>query len=140
MFNSTNLKNELVQYEYDTDYENEHDFDTEYIDKDPIDDFLSNYADNIIDLYYEIIHLFPYVLNDMNSSHLTSFIINHNYSNNYSFIHENYAKKYNKKMVNLFENEFELEIIESLKMVNNYTYNTITYDDWLYFLYNFANL
>jgi hypothetical protein len=136
MLDSTNLKKEFIQLEYDTDYENEYDFDTEYTEKDPIDEFLSNYTDDIIDLYYEIIHLFPYVLNNMNSSHLMSFIINHNHNH----IYENYTKKYNKKRLDLFENNFELEIIESLKKVNNYTYNIITYDEWLYFLYNFANV
>jgi len=141
MINNTNFKKEF-QYEYDINYENDNDIDTEYMHdtyEDPIDIFISNYTDTIIDLYYEIMNQFPYVLNSMNSSHLMSFIIHHNYhTQNY-----NYNRRSNKKKFDIFESEFKIEIIESLKSINKYSYNpyhSITYDDWLYFLYSFASI
>jgi len=134
-----NIKKECIQTEYDNHYENDYDIDFENINEiyeDPIDTFISDYTDDIIKLYYEIIHQFPYVLNNMSSSHLMSFIINHNHNYN----NNRYTKKYNKKTFNLFENEFNIEILQTLNSVNNYTYTQITYDEWSYFLYNFANV
>jgi hypothetical protein len=116
---------------------------------DPIDLFITNETDNIIDLYYDMENRFPYILNNMGSANLTCFIIDTIFelprNTNQRFLYPFTSKFQNKTQYStnhiLFQKEYKNEINVGLMLINNYLYKfkncSIDYNDWLEFIYHF---
>lgn len=97
----------------------------------PIDSFITNETDNIIDLFYDLEYRFPYMFNNMRSSDLMCFIID-------NIFQLPINQKYHYNISSYFEQEYNNEINIALMLINNYLLKfkncNIQYDDWLDFI------
>jgi hypothetical protein len=106
----------------------------------PIELFIFNESDNILDLYDDLESRFTYFFENNANIKLYDFLLNHIFKKQYNLNNLNNLNNLDLKNFLLFKTQFRNEINVLLQVVNNYliTKNIkkkITLNDWELFCY-----
>lgn len=120
-----------------SDTENLQDCPNEYLE-DPVDVFMFNQTNNLMDLYYDLRNRLPYFLDKLEFSDLLHFITDINLDLKHHYKPHNPHKLYH------FESEYNRELTTCLYIINNhmaiYKKTTIEPDIFLLFAFKFTTL
>ena len=118
--------------------DNEYSLDYNEYRENPIDKFIFDETDYIMDLYYDLRDRLPYFLDKLKFSDLLHFIINIKFNLKYN------CKRYNPDKLYYFESEYSTELTTFLYVINNYMKKyknfIINYDIFLIFAYQFTSV
>ena len=118
--------------------DNEYSLDYNEYRENPIDKFIFDETDYILDLYYDLRDRLPYFLDKLKFSDLLHFIINIKFNLKYN------CKRYNPDKLYYFESEYSTELTTFLYVINNYMKKyknfIISYDIFLIFAYQFTSV
>jgi hypothetical protein len=118
--------------------DNEYSLDYNEYRENPIDKFIFDETDYIMDLYYDLRDRLPYFLDKLKFSDLLHFIINIKFNLKYN------CKRYNPDKLYYFESEYSTELTTFLYVINNYMKKyknfIISYDIFLIFAYQFTSV